>query len=50
MKSAAGAEGKTRTGDLAAWMMDGLHFNVENRVWLNPGRVSDVNWRIVGPR
>jgi hypothetical protein len=40
----------TRTGDLAAWMMDGLHFNVENGVWLNPGRVSDVNWRIVGPR
>jgi hypothetical protein len=30
--------------------MDGVHFVVENGVWLNPGQVPDVNWRIVGPR
>ncbi|HXG70653.1 MAG TPA: FG-GAP-like repeat-containing protein [Gemmatimonadaceae bacterium] len=42
----------TRTGDLAVWLMDGVLFidPSTNGVALNPGSVSDLNWRIVGPR
>jgi hypothetical protein len=40
----------TSTGDIAAWLMDGVTFNVANGVWISPTRVSDTNWKIVGPR
>lgn len=40
----------TRTGSLAAWLMDGMQFSVQNGVRLNPSAVPDVNWRIAGPR
>ncbi len=36
------------TGELAAWFMDGATFL--NSWSLNPGRIADTNWRIVGPR
>jgi hypothetical protein len=38
----------TVTGELAAWFMDGGA--VINSWSLNPGRIADTNWRIVGPR
>lgn len=40
----------TSTGHLAAWLMDGLSFTVDNGVFLNPSQVVDTNWKIVGPR
>jgi hypothetical protein len=38
----------TVTGELAAWFMD--NSGVVNSWSLNPGRVTDTNWRLVGPR
>jgi hypothetical protein len=38
----------TVTGELAAWFMDGV--NYVNSWSLNPGKVGDMNWRLVGPR
>jgi len=36
------------TGEIAAWLLDAP--NILAGVSLNPGRVSDTNWRIAGPR
>lgn len=36
------------TGDLASWYMNGR--TVIDSVTLNPGRVVDLTWKIVGPR
>jgi len=38
----------SHTGELQAWFMDGARFI--NHWSLNPGRVADTNWYIVGPR
>jgi hypothetical protein len=38
----------TTTGELAAWFLSSGTFL--NSWSLNPGRISDTNWRIVGPR
>lgn len=35
------------TGELAAWILDNQA--IESRA-LNPGQVTDVNWRVAGPR
>ncbi len=36
------------TGELAVWVLDGP--NVAASLAINPGRISDTNWRIAGPR
>jgi hypothetical protein len=39
---------QTTSGSLAAWLMDGTRTIVG--VYMNPAKVSDPNWRIVGVR
>jgi hypothetical protein len=38
----------SRSGELAAWFMDGV--NIIGSRPLNPAQISDMNWRIAGPR
>jgi hypothetical protein len=38
----------SHSGELAAWILDNGTI-IDSRP-LNPGRIDDLNWRIVGPR